>query len=222
MNTNIARSQHLCQTPAPFGGETQVERWGVADKFFNTTRPTVLRRLRSTVVSFRYRCIDGFDQRSTASRTGRRTTWNGTHAIRTRPFRRAMPSPKSNSLRRILSSVLVGVSTDRQTTPNYDTAPPLSVAADLVPVLRGSAERAHHAHARNVRVAVSGADDVILTVTDDGVGVPEEVLGGRGLANLTERARSLGGDFDIVPQVSGGSLLPWRVPVRKPSRAPTS
>ena len=45
---------------------------------------------------------------------------------------------------------------------------------------------AHHAQAGHVRVAVSVADDVTLTVSDDGVGVPAEVLGGRGLTNMAD------------------------------------
>jgi signal transduction histidine kinase len=72
---------------------------------------------------------------------------------------------------------------------------------------------AHHALADHVRVAVSVSNDVTLTVSDDGVGVPAEVLGGRGLTNIRERARRLGGDSTISPQPSGGSLLTWRVPI---------
>jgi PAS domain S-box-containing protein len=99
----------------------------------------------------------------------------------------------------------------------------IQIAENLVPVLREALSNiAHHAQARNVRVAVRAADDVILTVSDDGVGVPDEVLGGRGLGNLTERARSLGGAFDIRPQVTGGSLLTWRVPMHVSSDARTS
>jgi PAS domain S-box-containing protein len=89
------------------------------------------------------------------------------------------------------------------------------VAEHLVPVLREALSNvAHHAHARNVRVAVSVTDDVTLTVSDDGTGVPEQVIGGHGLANMTERARNLGGAFDIHPQTTGGSLLTWQVPAR--------
>jgi PAS domain S-box-containing protein len=97
------------------------------------------------------------------------------------------------------------------------------IAENLVPVLREALSNiAHHAQARNVRVAVSAADDVTLTVSDDGVGVPEEVLGGRGLANMAERARSLRGAFDIRPQVTGGSVLTWRVPIRTAADASAS
>ena len=58
--------------------------------------------------------------------------------------------------------------------------------------------------------AVSVADDVILTVSDDGIGVPAEVLGGRGLTNMAARARDLGGDFTISPQPRAVPSSPGR------------
>jgi signal transduction histidine kinase len=90
------------------------------------------------------------------------------------------------------------------------------IADHLMPVLREALSNiAHHAQAGHVRVTVSVADDVTLTVSDDGIGVPAEVLGGRGLINMAERARALGGDFTISPQPSGGSLLTWQVPAQR-------
>ena len=94
------------------------------------------------------------------------------------------------------------------------------IADHLTPVLREALSNiAHHAQAGHVRVAVSVTDDVTLTVSDDGIGVPAEVLGGRGLINMAERARALGGDFTIRPEPSGGSLLVWQVPIQR-SRQP--
>jgi PAS domain S-box-containing protein len=92
---------------------------------------------------------------------------------------------------------------------------PDTVADNVVPVLREALSNiAKHAHARNVRVAVNVTDDgLALTVADDGVGVPSEVIGGHGLTNMAERARSLGGDCSINAQPEGGSLLVWRVPI---------
>ena len=90
------------------------------------------------------------------------------------------------------------------------------IADHLTPVLREALSNiAHHAQAGLVRVAVSVADDVTLRVSDDGIGVPAEVLGGRGLTNMAERARKLGGDFTISPQPSGGSVLVWQVPIQR-------
>ena len=88
------------------------------------------------------------------------------------------------------------------------------VAEHLVPVLREALSNiARHAHAHTVRVAVKVDDHVTLTVSDDGVGVPEQVLGGHGLANMIDRARRLGGEASITARREGGSLVTWRVPL---------
>lgn len=91
---------------------------------------------------------------------------------------------------------------------------PDNVADQLVPVLREALSNvARHAHANNARVSVRfGRDDVTMTVADDGVGVPEEVLGGHGLNNMSERARLLGGECTIANQPAGGTLLSFHVP----------
>ena len=87
------------------------------------------------------------------------------------------------------------------------------IAEQLIPVLREALSNiAKHAAAHNVRVAVEVNDHTSLIVTDDGVGVPDQVLGGHGLANLAERAEALGGEFELTNQLVGGSKLTWRVP----------
>ena len=74
---------------------------------------------------------------------------------------------------------------------------------------------ARHAGARNVRVAVVATDEELaLTVEDDGTGPPPAgtPTGGRGLVNLTTRARRLGGSFELSRRDRGGSIASWRVP----------
>jgi len=89
------------------------------------------------------------------------------------------------------------------------------IADQLVAALRESLSNvARHARASQVLVAVVVADaNVVLTVIDNGVGMPE---GGRrsGLLNLGARAEEFGGSFVIEPRPSGGTQLTWRVPLR--------
>lgn len=90
------------------------------------------------------------------------------------------------------------------------------VAGHLLPVLRETLSNAvRHAQAGRVEVDLAASDArIVLTVTDDGVGIP---AGGRrsGLENLRERAAQLGGTFTAGPGPSGGTVAVWSVPTRR-------
>jgi PAS domain S-box-containing protein len=83
-----------------------------------------------------------------------------------------------------------------------------------------------HAHATHARIRVTGLaahgggplQAVTLTVEDNGRGFslmerhqPEDE--GLGLANMNERATSLGGNFAIVPRPAGGTMVTVAIPL---------
>ncbi|GAB3979095.1 two-component system sensor histidine kinase [Actinoallomurus acanthiterrae] len=92
------------------------------------------------------------------------------------------------------------------------------VALNLPAVLAEALSNvARHARASQVSVAVSAGDEVMVRVTDDGIGIRP---GGRrsGLRNMADRAERLGGSFRIRPGESGGTVLEWRVPAHHPEQ----
>jgi signal transduction histidine kinase len=95
-----------------------------------------------------------------------------------------------------------------------DTDVPATVADHVIAVLGEALSNvARHAHGRSADVAlVVGSGVLTLTVTDDGVGLPE---GGRrsGLVNLAQRAEKLGGSLTARTRATGGTRLEWRVPL---------
>ena len=94
-----------------------------------------------------------------------------------------------------------------------DVAVDAPVAENLLAVLREALSNvARHARASAVEVVVSAGDDLLLTVADDGRGIGT-VSRSSGLANLAERAESLGGSFNVKGGGAGGTLLEWRVPL---------
>ena len=79
----------------------------------------------------------------------------------------------------------------------------------------GLANVRKHAHASHATIAVEQAGhEVVLTVTDDGIGpgaaVPGE--GGFGLAGLRDRAALVGGSFSVRAGDDGGTVLRVGVP----------
>ncbi len=95
-----------------------------------------------------------------------------------------------------------------------DTVVDDATGEHLIAVLREAlSNAARHAHASRVDVSVVAGPELVLRVTDDGVGIAD--TGRRsGLANMAARATSLGGEFDARAGETGGTVLEWRVPLR--------
>ncbi|MBA0126891.1 GAF domain-containing protein [Haloechinothrix sp. YIM 98757] len=95
---------------------------------------------------------------------------------------------------------------------------PLSVVGDDLAeaaeaVVREAVSNAvRHSLAQNLTLTVSVADDLTVDVTDDGVGIPDEVAHS-GLRNLTQRAEAAGGMLRITTPESGGTSLVWSIPL---------
>ena len=95
-----------------------------------------------------------------------------------------------------------------------DTDVTQTVAEHVVAVLGEALSNvARHARAGRAEVVLRAtAKEVVLTVTDDGVGI---AAGGRrsGLANLAQRAREVGGTFELHTPEAGGTQLVWAAPL---------
>ena len=97
-----------------------------------------------------------------------------------------------------------------------DNAVSQRIADNLLAVLREALTNAgKHAKATHYRVSLTVTDDVVLEVSDNGVGVsrPQGSEQGLGLANLRSRAEKLHGTFEVTPVDLGGTRVTWRVPL---------
>jgi signal transduction histidine kinase len=89
---------------------------------------------------------------------------------------------------------------------------------NLLAVLREAlANVARHADARSVEVTLTGGTTIDLTVDDDGRGLPDQrrgpsLAGGHGLANMADRAGSLGGTCSVSSREGGGARVHWCAP----------
>ena len=90
------------------------------------------------------------------------------------------------------------------------------VTSDLVPDLlavlgEALSNAARHAFATSGSVTVTAGEEIVLTVSDDGRGMDQDVVES-GLANIRRRAEQRGGTFRVDSAPGGGTTLRWAVP----------
>ena len=130
--------------------------------------------------------------------------------------------PTSSARGRVLretsqSAALLGFEPSVRFAGPVDSMLTTEAADHLVAALREAlTNAAKHADAHRVEVIVQiDQGDVVLVVTDDGIGIDEDGPGRRsGVANIASRAQDLGGSCRLE-RVSGagGTRLTWCVPI---------
>jgi signal transduction histidine kinase len=95
-----------------------------------------------------------------------------------------------------------------------DTVVDLDAGEQLLAVLRESLSNViRHAGAESVDVEVTAGQDLVLMVSDDGVGPGSGGDEGFGLRNMASRAAALGGSFEMGTRDPQGTVVDWRVPL---------
>ena len=78
---------------------------------------------------------------------------------------------------------------------------------------------ARHSEATEVAISLSiGRDSLLLTVQDNGVGIPTLPIktGGLGIRNMRERIETHNGTIQLLPRVGGGTLIRVTMPIETP------
>ena len=97
-----------------------------------------------------------------------------------------------------------------------DTGVPDEVGEHVLPTVREALTNiAKHADASAATVRIEVGDELTVSVTDDGVGLTEDIEHSGGLLNLGRRAALLGGRFEIASSDAGGTKLVWCVPLHE-------
>jgi signal transduction histidine kinase len=74
---------------------------------------------------------------------------------------------------------------------------------------------ARHAQATRIDVLITASEQLAVSVSDDGIGVPTDVINGHrksGLLNIAERAEHLGGSLEVIARDHGSTIV-WSVPL---------
>jgi signal transduction histidine kinase len=111
-------------------------------------------------------------------------------------------------------SSLVDVALDLDV-PDSDSLPPERTAHVLAIVQETFANIVRHANARHIMVTAHRLGDrLLLTIKDDGLGIPSQVVEGHGMQNMRDRASLLQGHL-VVERMEKGTCvtldIPWKV-----------
>ncbi|BFO16092.1 two-component system sensor histidine kinase [Streptomyces sp. KM77-8] len=131
----------------------------------------------------------------------------------------AAPGLRSRAVRAIGEAApLLGFAPSVRMEGLLDTHVPGRTAEHVMAVLTESLTNvARHAAADRVDVVLeTDGKQIRLTVTDNGVGIPD---GGRrsGLGNMAERAQQLGGGMELETPDGKGTRLVWHAPLTEPA-----
>ncbi|HEX6360711.1 GAF domain-containing sensor histidine kinase [Actinophytocola sp.] len=125
----------------------------------------------------------------------------------------------ASSLRRQMLDLVAEASANTEMSPSVrisgavDTLVPPHIAEHALAALReGVSNAVRHAHATDIVVTVEAGTDLVIGVTDNGVGMPPDVARS-GLLNLERRARECDGSVTVSPNGTSGTRLVWRVPL---------
>ncbi len=87
-------------------------------------------------------------------------------------------------------------------------------AEHATPVLIEAVSNAvRHSGADHLTIEIAVADELAITVTDDGCGIDPANPRRSGLANLERRAELVGGSCDVIAAVGGGTQVRWVAPL---------
>ena len=138
--------------------------------------------------------------------------------IRTAIFDLQADPDEAPRLRSALHEVITELTEDTRLRTTVRMSGPVNVvssslAEHAVAVLREAVSNAvRHGKAGELAVTVSVDDDLVIDVTDNGVGIPDTVASS-GLHNLRQRAAQAGGGCTVERVTGGGTRLLWTAPL---------
>lgn len=140
------------------------------------------------------------------------------HDIRSAIFDLQVGPSDTPRLRHVLHSLIDELTADTAIRTTVRMAGPLDIlpprmAEDTQAVIREAVSNAvRHGRPTEITVTVSVDDNLVIDISDDGIGIPKTVARS-GLHNLSRRAAGCGGTLTIGNRENGGTRLVWTAPL---------
>jgi signal transduction histidine kinase len=124
-------------------------------------------------------------------------------------------SPMRLQLEDVLIPVLHPTGTDLELLIEVPTLPDDIEAHVRAVCIESASNAVRHGNATLLKVCIARLNqNVVLTIEDNGSGIPSRARLQNGLHNMRERAESLGGIMEIQTNTNGGTTVTWSVPCK--------
>jgi len=141
--------------------------------------------------------------------------------IRETIFRLERPTVAGSGLRSAVDNVVAAAAEQLGFQPRVGFQGPVDSATGphlephvLAVLTEALSNVVRHAGASAVEVVIVAEDGMLLvSVADNGIGLPAGRTAGNGLRNMADRARTLSGSVSITARRPSGTLVEWQVPI---------
>jgi RNA polymerase sigma-70 factor (TIGR02947 family) len=139
--------------------------------------------------------------------------------IRTAIFGLQSPLGQTSSFRQRIQQTVADLTDNRSITTTLQISGPLSVIGDLVAehaeavIMEAISNAVRHSGGTGLTVKVAVADELVIDITDNGIGIPADNRRHSGLANMRRRAEQAGGHCTIGSPPAGGTHIHWTAPL---------
>lgn len=128
-------------------------------------------------------------------------------------------SRKASPLRLLLEDVLIPVlhptGTELELLIEVPSLPEVIEVHVRAVAIEGASNAVRHGAASLLKIQIARIErNIVLTITDNGRGIPSQVRLQNGLHNMRERAESIGGTMEIHSIPNIGTTVTWSVPCR--------
>ncbi|MGO9382464.1 MAG: sensor histidine kinase [Mycobacterium sp.] len=138
--------------------------------------------------------------------------------IRTTVFELHVTDTQRIGFRQQIQAAVADLTENRDIATILRMSGPMSVIGDDLAdhaesVIRDAVSYAvRHSGATQLTVAVTVADELDVTITDDGCGISADNKPHSGLVKMTSRAEQIGGDCHLTTPPGGGTEVNWTAP----------
>ena len=138
--------------------------------------------------------------------------------IRTTVFELHATGTQRIGFRQRIQAAVADLTENRDIATTLRMSGPMSVIGDDLAghaesvILEAISNAVRYSGATQLTVAVTVADELDVTVTDDGCGISADNQRHSGLANMASRAEQIGGDCHLTTPLGGGTEVNWTAP----------